>query len=258
MNADTEMRVLCDHLSVMKKVAVSFSGGIDSTVLLAAAAEALPDSHIAVFVDVPMLSERQRIIAKSITEELGVDTVTVKLEWGDMPGVRENTPERCYFCKRAIYSAVRRIASENCYDVCVDGENSSDNSNERPGRKAAAEFGIRSPLKELNIRRDTVREMFRELHLGTDVQKETCMATRIPSGTPFNESDMKLIEECEDIIRTVSGVRQIRMRMRDGCAYLLTYPDSIDMLLREEKELSRLLMKKGIPDMKIDMHGYEE
>jgi uncharacterized protein len=242
----------------MGRVVVSFSGGVDSTVLLAAAANALPDDHIAVFADIPMLSERQRIIAMNVAEELGIDTVTVKLGWDDMPGVRENTSERCYHCKRAIYSVVRRIASENGYDICVDGENSSDKSDERPGRRAASEFSIMSPLRDLGIERDSVREMFTELGLRTDVQKETCMATRISTDTPFDDSDMRLIEECEDIIRKISGVRQIRMRMYDGSAHLFTSPECIGMLLRNKNVLEKELVRNGISAVNIDLDGYRE
>ncbi|MDR0777883.1 MAG: hypothetical protein LBE48_00365 [Methanomassiliicoccaceae archaeon] len=253
-----EWTALCDHISGYGKAALSFSGGVDSTVLLAAAARTLPDDHIAIFVNVPMLSERQRTVAKNITEELGVDTVTVKLEWEDMPGVRENTHERCYFCKRAIYSAVGRVSSDNGYDIFIDGENSYDRTYERPGRRAAAEFGIRSPLKELNIDRETVRKMFRSLDLSTDVQKETCMATRVRDGIAFNTDDLKLIEECEDLIRKISGVRQIRMRMRDDHVDLVTSSGSVGMLLSKEKELTHFLTKKGISDVRVDMNGYYE
>jgi len=249
--------ILCGHLSKMDGIAVSFSGGVDSTVVLAAAMRALPDDHVAVFADVPMLSERQRRITMNVANELGANAVSVKLEWDDLPGIRDNTEERCYICKRGIYSAVRRIADDNGY-VCVDGENSSDRSEDRPGRRAAGEFGIISPLKELGFSRDAVRRMFSELRLTTDVQKETCMATRIPFGVPFGDADIRFIGECEELIREIAGVRQIRMRLRDGRAHLLTSPDSVRSLMEKEEELSSMLLKRGITAVVIDADGYKE
>jgi len=252
-----EWSLLCKHMASMKKAVVSFSGGIDSTVVLAAAVEVLPEDHIAVFADIPMLSTRQRIIAQNVAKKLGTEMITVKLKWEDMPGVRDNTSEKCYFCKKAIYSEVRRTASLNGYSVCLDGENISDRSEERPGRKAASEFGILSPLRSLEFERTVVRKMFDDLQLNIDVQKETCMATRIPEGVPFDDAAIRLIEECEEIIRNISLVGQIRMRLRDGCANLLTSPDTIDMLTAKKDELSSALFMKGIHEMRIDEKGYD-
>ena len=249
---------LCDHIRSTGGAAVSFSGGVDSTVVLAAAVAALPESHIAVFADIPMISERQRRIARNVAEELGARFVSVKISWDDMPGIRSNGNDRCYICKKAIYSAVKRIASDNSFKICVDGENSSDRDDERPGRKAAAELGIVSPLKELGIGRSSVRRMFEDLRIRTDVQKETCMATRLPQGSPFGENDIRHVEECEDIIRSISGVRQIRMRLRNGDAELLTSPGETFKLIRNEKKLSSALSQKGISSIYVNEKGYEE
>ncbi|MCL2143839.1 MAG: hypothetical protein FWH44_06260, partial [Methanomassiliicoccaceae archaeon] len=144
------------------------------------------------------------------------------------------------------------------YDVCADGENASDPASERPGRKAAAELGIVSPLKDLGIERSTVRKMFDDLGLKTRVHKETCMATRLPAGVPFTGKDIIFIEECENVIRNASGVEQIRMRLRDGYAELFASPDEIMLLIRNEKEISSMLAVKGVPKIRINMNGYEE
>ena len=241
----------------MDGVAVSFSGGFDSTVLLAAAVRALPEDHLAVFVDLPMLPDRQRMIAMDVAKELNANIISVELGWDDLYGVRDNTEERCYLCKREIYSAVRRIASGHGYRICADGENSSDIAGDRPGRRAASEFGIVSPLKELGLSKDVIRSMFTKLDLHTDVQKETCMATRIPFGVSFDDGDIRHIERCESLIREISGVRQIRMRLKDGHARLLTSPDSVHMLIRNETELSSALLRNGVHGMSIDPNGYE-
>ena len=250
--------MLCGRLSSYGSIAVSFSGGIDSTVLLAAAVRALPDRHIAVFADLPMLSGRQRATALNVAGELGADTVTIKLAWDDLPGIFENDRKRCYICKSAIYSAVRRTADEHGCDVCADGENSSDISDDRPGRKAAAEMNIVSPLKELGFSRSVIKKMFADLGLRAAVLKETCMLTRLPPDVHFSGDDVALVEECEEIIRNISGVKQIRMRIRDGYTELVTAPDETDMLFRSEDELSQRLAAKGISPVRINGEGYKE
>jgi uncharacterized protein len=99
--------------------------------------------------------------------------------------------------------------------------------------------------------------MFRDLNLKVNVQKETCMATRFPYGSPFTGTDLKRIEECEDLIRQISGVSQIRMRVRDGAAYLLTSPETIRLLTENEAGIRSALLAKGVTDVNIDQKGYE-
>ncbi|MCL2712506.1 MAG: ATP-dependent sacrificial sulfur transferase LarE [Methanomassiliicoccaceae archaeon] len=251
-------QLLCDRISSYNGVAVSYSGGIDSTVLLAAAVKVFPEEHMAVLADIPMLSERQKRIAADAAKELGAKLVITEITYNDIPGIEKNTKERCYLCKRSIYSSVRRIAYGYGYDTCLDGENFSDKDDERPGRKAAKEFNIVSPMKELGFHRETVEQMFSELDLSTDIQKETCLATRVGTGTPFDDVLLERIEECENIIRQISGVRQIRMRSRDNEAELFTSPDTIELLVRSENELAAALMKKGILRMSINAEGYKE
>ena len=253
-----EWDLLCDRIASMERVAVSFSGGVDSTVILAAAVKALPEDHIAVFADVPMLSERQRLTAIAVADELKANVVVAKLCWHGMPGVRENTAERCYHCKKAIYSAVRCVALDNGFTVCADGENSSDNADERPGRRAASELGMISPLKDLGFTREIVKKMFGSLRLRTDVQKETCLATRFPLGVPFGDEDLRLIEECEETIRKISGVRLIRMRLLKYGAELFALPSEVSMLAACSRELSDALLSKGISKMTINEKGYRE
>jgi uncharacterized protein len=257
MDIDTGWDLLSDHIASCPGAAVAFSGGIDSTVLLSAVSGMFPDHHVAVFADLPMLAERQRITAKNVAKELGARFVSVKLDWDHLDGIRDNGADRCYICKRGIYSAVKNIASEKGWTV-MDGENSSDNEDDRPGRRAAKEFGIMSPLKEVGLPRSTVMEMYDHLNLRNAVQKETCMATRIPFGVPFNDKDIKFIDECEDLIRNISGVRQIRMRLNNGEAKLQTSPDTIRLLLNNEDKLHMALYGKGIRKMHIDLEGYKE
>jgi uncharacterized protein len=218
----------------------------------------LPNDHIAIFADIPLLSERQRTTALNVAKELNAKYVVAELCWDRLPGVRENTEERCYHCKRAIYHAVTRIGYDSCFTIFADGENASDDPNERPGRKAAKEFKIVSPLKDLGFSRDIVKKMFSDLHLRTDVQKETCLATRFPYNVTLNDAELRIAEECEELIREISGVKLIRMRVNGKNAKLLALPSEIALLIAEEEKLRSALRSKGLLDVTIDKIGYRE
>ena len=238
-----------------EKAAVAYSGGFDSTLLLKLMTDILGKDCVGVFVDSPLLSQRQRGAADAIASEIGARVVRVRVDDERvMEKVFRNDPERCYFCKTLIYGEVRKVASDLGIDVCLDGENSDDKEDERPGRRAAREFGIRSPFRDLGIRKQDVVDAVSSLNLSERIVKDTCMATRIPSGTVFSEMDLRFIENCEEIIRQTSGVFQVRMRLSDK-ATILTAPDEIRKLIDSRDLLFPLLRNMGLEPV-IDMNGY--
>ena len=245
---------LREYVKGTEKAAVAYSGGFDSTLLLKLMTDILGDKCIGVFVDSPLLSQRQRSAAESIASEIGARVVHVRAE-GNMKNVFENDPERCYFCKTIIYGKVREVASSLGIDVCMDGENSDDPEDERPGRRAAKEFGMKSPFRELGIGKLTIREAVRSLDIKETIVKDTCMATRIPFGTAFSEMDLRFIENCEDMIRQISGVSQVRMRISSDKATILTAPDEIRKLIDSRDILFRELRNMSLEPV-IDMDGY--
>ena len=242
-----------------EKTAIAYSGGFDSTLLLKLMTDILGDNCIGVFVDSPLLSQRQRDAADRIASEIGARVVHVRIGQGNndagMTNVFENGPERCYFCKTLIYGKVRETALSFGIDVCMDGENSDDKEEERPGRRAAREFVIKSPFRDLGIGKDDIVKAVRSFDIPERIVKDTCMATRIPSGTAFSEMDLRFIENCEELIRQISGVLQVRMRLSSGKATILTAPDEIEKLNGSRVRLFRELQNLGL-DPVVDMNGY--
>ena len=236
---------------------VAYSGGVDSTVLLNIVSRLFPKKHVGVFVDSPLLSGRQRDSALRIAKEIDANVIIVKLSWDDLSDVMRNDEIRCYHCKRAIYSAVQDVADDFDIEVCLDGENASDDHAGRPGRKAAEEFSMRSPFCDLEISRRDVVSYLKGMNLTETLVKDTCMATRIPTGTSFSEKELRLVEKCECLVRDIAGVNQLRVRIDGGRARILASPDEITLLDDTESQLCSEFSKLGFI-AEIDRDGYCE
>lgn len=247
---------LFDRFASMKRAVICFSGGLDSTVLLNNAVRALPDDHLAVFAILPMTTQRQIDVAKKIVSTIGANAIFVEIGWSEMKGVEKNGPDRCYLCKTSIYEKVRAIASERGFSVVVAGENADDVENERPGRKAGRENGIVCPLLDLGIGRDRVIQCVNEIGFPFPMIKDTCMATRYSEGIPINEEMMRDAEECEESIRSATGVIQLRVRFNGNEATVLTDLKENGKLLDNVDIIRKILNDKGIDNVTVDSKGY--
>lgn len=239
-----------------ERVAVAYSGGFDSTLLLSVLSAVIPDGCVGVFVDSPLISERQRRAAVNVAGHLGLRIVVTEIGMGDLSEVCRNTPERCYHCKKAIYRAVMDIASDLGADVCMDGENADDMIDDRPGRRAAGEFNFLSPFAELDIGRREIVEAVEMMRLPEMMIKDTCMATRIRTGNPFSERELRLVEDCESFVRKETGVRQLRVRLDGNNATILTSPEETARLMMFTDTVFRGLKRKGL-NPSVDREGYK-
>lgn len=256
MDTDEAYSLFGNYLRSAGKVAIAYSGGFDSAFMLAAASEFIPGNYIAIFVDTPMTSDRQRKNARTIAEKLSSPLIIVELDWEDMPGVMNNDSKRCYYCKSAIYGVVRSVGSDMDCDVCICGDNLDDLSSDRPGRRAIEEFGISKPLEDLGISRKEIIDKVNSMDLGCKIIKDTCLSTRIPFGTPIDENSMRSIESYEQAIRDICGVQQVRFRYSDNHARIQTAPNEICRLIENEIELIEYFQNRGIR-IYIDPYGYK-
>ena len=195
MTGDRGLDAVRRDLRDMGDVAICFSGGLDSTVLADLAHRELGDRAVAVVVDVPMMTTRQRAAAQAIADHIGIRLVKAPLGYGDLPGILENTHSRCYICKTSMYSAVRRKADELGLEHVVNGEIVDDLSEDRPGMGASEENGVRRPFLDAGIGRDVIRSYIDSMDLPVTMVKDTCMLMRYPEGTPVTESDLRLAED---------------------------------------------------------------
>ena len=210
---------LRDFFQECPKVALGFSGGVDSAYLLYAAldhgAQVRP-----YFIKTAFQPQFELEDARRLCAQLGVELTVVELDVLQIPGVAENPPDRCYHCKRALFGRLRQQAQADGYTVLIDGTNASDDAGDRPGMRALGELSVRSPLRECGITKAQVRALSKEAGLFTwDKPAYACLATRVPTGTAITAEMLARVEQAESALAAL-GFADFRVRLLDGCARL--------------------------------------
>ena len=231
---------------------VCFSGGLDSTALLRNALE-FCDDVTALFVKLPMNSQRQIESARRVAEYLGADLTIAELGWDDLKGIERNDENRCYICKTAIYALANAIAAGS---PVLAGDNADDRDDERPGHRAAKEKSVINPMRIANIGKSRVIRAVEEMQLPVPMFKDTCMATRYPVGHAITEMNMRFVEECEASVRKISGLKQLRIRINGNRAMVQTDVSEIPEMVRYRTQITYELKSRGL-DCDLDLEGYE-
>lgn len=247
---------VCEALKGSESAVLAFSGGFDSAYLAEACVLSL-DKICAVFVDMPVTSDRQRSEALRIAEAIGIPLRVLKLDWNPLGDMKLNDGMRCYHCKKAIYGAVKSVAAEMGTDNVFCGDNYDDLDSERPGRLAASETGVRSPLEELKITRKEILDFVFSKPWSEGMIKDTCLATRIAEGTVLTDGLLEEVEEAEKIIRKVTGVSQVRFRHREDRGIIQTHPGEMGKITDNLTELESEMKKRGL-SFRVDPEGYKD
>ena len=244
-------------LSSMGAVVVAYSGGVDSAYLACIAHDTLGAGALAVTADSPSYPQRHREMALQIADQFGLRHRIVQTRELERPEYRANPPNRCYFCKHELYSHLTAIAAE-LGAVVVDGNNADDRGDYRPGRQAAREFGVRSPLDEVDLGKDEIRALSRQAGLPTwDEPASACLSSRIPYQSEVTDEKLRMIEAAEQVLRDL-GFRVCRVRHHDDLARVELGRDELARAVQPEVGLSivRELKRIGYRYVTVDLQGY--
>lgn len=199
--------------------AVAFSGGVDSALLVYAAAR-FGKNWTAYYVNSDFQPAFELRDARQVAEQCGLPLAVLEADVLACPQVAQNPTDRCYHCKKQIFSRILNQAQADGYTLLIDGTNFSDDAGDRPGMRALREMKVRSPLREAGLTKAEVRRLSREAGLPTwDKPAYACLATRIPTGTRITKEDLQRIEQGEDTLARL-GFRDFRLRLRGGVAVL--------------------------------------
>ncbi len=245
-------------LREMGQAVVCFSGGVDSGYLLAEAVNALGDNALALTAVSPSLAPEEGADARSLAESIGARHLLIDTYELDDPRYAANPANRCYFCKTELYGkAIEEAASLGIAHV-LDGFNVDDRGDHRPGRKAARERRVRSPLDELGFTKADIREAARRMGLSVwDKPALACLSSRFPYGTAITPEKLTQVNRCERVLREL-GFRIYRVRYHDELARIETAPDEFENLFRPgvREEILRRFKDAGFTYVSIDLQGY--
>lgn len=244
---------LTDFFTRYPKVAIAFSGGVDSAFLLYAGKCAKADVT-AYYVKTQFQPKFEYEDAKRLAEELAVPMKVIELDILQDEIIKKNPDNRCYFCKQHIFSAILQAAKADGYELVADGTNASDDAADRPGMKALAELSVLSPLRECGLTKDEIRRLSKEAGLFTwDKPAYACLATRIKSGEPITEEKLKITEAAEGFLAGL-GFFDFRVRMTGNMARLQVKKEQFALAL-EKKDIIVDELKKYYDVVMLDLEG---
>ncbi len=258
MNAEEKYQAVVKRLQRADGAVVAFSGGVDSSVLLAAAREALGEKTLAVIGRSPSFPGREFEEAVKGAERMEVRYRTLDTDEIENPEYAANPTHRCFICKSTLFKALQAVAVEEGLELVLEGSNDDDRQDYRPGMKAATLLGVVAPLQEVGLTKEEIRSLARARGLPVwDKPSLACLASRIPYGSPITRERLSRIDQAEELIRA-HGFRQVRVRDHGEIARIEVDAAGIARLMEEglRAQVVQQLKELGFSYVALDLQGY--
>ncbi len=259
MTLEQKARKIKSLILEMDSALVAFSGGVDSTLVLALAHDVLGEKALAVTAQSASMPDREMKACHQLAKEIGVKHLVVKTEEMSNPNYRANPANRCYHCKTELYSSLKKVAQQENILNILNGTNTDDLGDYRPGLDSAREQGVRSPLVEAGFNKQEVRELSRKMELSVwDKPAMACLSSRIPYGQPVTPEKLAMIEQAEDLLLSL-GFTQVRVRHLGTLARIELDKNEIPRYQNDksvQKAVEEKLKALGFNNVVLDPEGY--
>lgn len=248
---------LKDYIASLGSVAIAFSGGVDSTFLLRVSHDVLAEKAIAVTISSSLFPKRELTEAKSFCGSLGITHIITHIDELSINGFSDNPPNRCYLCKRELFSRLITIAHQHNISHVIEGSNLDDTSDYRPGLKAIDELGIKSPLRHVGLTKSEIRALSQKLGLQTwDKPSYACLASRFVYGEKITPEKLIMVEHAENLLLEL-GFRQMRVRIHGQLARIEVMPEDFMKAVNFRERIYSELKNFGFTYIALDLKGYE-
>lgn len=255
MTLRKKLKKINDLLTKQQGVVVALSGGVDSTLLLKLAKDALQDRVIAVTASSPIHPQLELNCAKRIAKQLKVQHIVYESGELSKRTFTSNPRNRCYYCKRALFQHLKKIAAQYGYTV-IEGSNASDLHEDRPGMRALQRLRIVSPFIEAGVTKQEIRRLAREHKLPNwNKPAMACLATRVPFGRKITKKLLRRIESAEDYLKKLD-IAQVRVRDHDPIARIEVVPDDVGIVLTHRSKITNYFHRLGYKYVTLDLNGY--
>lgn len=256
MTPDNKFKKLKENLRKMDRVIIAFSGGVDSAFLLKAASLSVPGTVLAVTGLSESLPEEEASFAGKVAGSLNISYRTIITEELKNSNYSDNPPDRCYYCKKELFSKLREIAEHENFTYILDGTNADDAADWRPGKRAAKEEGVHSPLLDAGLGKNEIRELSRSLGLPTwDKPATPCLSSRFPYGQKITAEALDRTNKAESFIRSL-GVKELRVRSHSETARIEVLPEVFYRIMENREKIINHLKSLGFKYISLDLQGF--